>query len=107
MEETWTFGASTSSKYNCLDNLYRSDDYDVDYEEIDGDDDYEADYPCSFCSDDFDIFGLCCHIEEEHPVEAKTGVCPMCGASAVEDMVVHVVMEHENISTISFSSVHI
>jgi hypothetical protein len=27
-----------------------------------------------FCSDYFDIVGLCCHIDEEHPVEAKNGV---------------------------------
>jgi hypothetical protein len=23
----------------------------------------------------FDIVGLCCHIDEEHPMEAKNGVC--------------------------------
>ena len=34
----------------------------------------EYEYPCPFCSEDFDLVGLCCHIDEEHPVEAKSGV---------------------------------
>lgn len=46
----------------------------LDYEEYDGDTDVEVDYPCPFCSEDFDIVGLCCHIEEEHYDEAKRGV---------------------------------
>ncbi|CAN7059244.1 unnamed protein product [Brassica rapa subsp. trilocularis] len=29
-------------------------------------------YP--FCADVFDTVGLCCHIDEEHPVKAKNGV---------------------------------
>lgn len=45
------------------------------FEEIDGDDDIREEFPCPFCSEYFDIVGLCCHIDEEHPVEAKNGVC--------------------------------
>lgn len=44
------------------------------FEEIDMDDDIREEYPCPFCSDYFDIVGLCCHIDDEHPVEAKNGV---------------------------------
>lgn len=29
---------------------------------------------CPFCAEDFDIVGLCCHIDEDHPIEAKNGV---------------------------------
>ncbi|MBA0651787.1 hypothetical protein Goklo_019090 [Gossypium klotzschianum] len=43
------------------------------YEEIDGDEDFKAQFLCPFCAEDFDIVGLCCHIDEEHPVEAKNG----------------------------------
>ena len=43
-------------------------------EEIDGDDDIREEFPCPFCSDYFDIVGLCCHIDDEHPTEAKNGV---------------------------------
>ena len=32
------------------------------------------DFPCPFCSEDFDIGCLCCHIDDEHPDEAF-GVC--------------------------------
>jgi hypothetical protein len=44
------------------------------FEEIDGDDDIREEFPCPFCTEFFDIVGLCCHIDEEHPVEAKNGV---------------------------------
>ncbi|KAG1326220.1 protein DEHYDRATION-INDUCED 19 [Cocos nucifera] len=44
------------------------------YEEIDGgDEDSRAEFLCPFCSEDFDIVGLCCHIDDEHPVEANNG----------------------------------
>lgn len=39
-----------------------------------GEDELKAEYLCPFCSDDFDLVGLCCHIDDEHPVEVKTGV---------------------------------
>lgn len=44
------------------------------FEEIDVDDDIQEEYPCPFCSEYFDIVGLCCHIDDEHPVEANNGV---------------------------------
>ena len=44
-------------------------------EEIKGDDESKTEYPCPFCTEDFDLVGLCCHIDEEHPIEAKSGVC--------------------------------
>ena len=47
------------------------------FEEIDMDDDIREEYPCPFCSDYFDIVGLCCHIDDEHPIEAKNGVSPI------------------------------
>lgn len=44
------------------------------YEENDVDEDLKAEFLCPFCAEDFDVVGLCCHIDEEHPVEAKNGV---------------------------------
>lgn len=44
-------------------------------EEIEGDDESKTEYPCPFCTEDFDLVGLCFHIDEEHPIEAKSGVC--------------------------------
>lgn len=40
----------------------------------DEDDDVKEEFLCPFCSQYFDIVGLCCHIDEDHPVEAKNGV---------------------------------
>lgn len=45
-------------------------------EEVDGiEEDPRAEFSCPFCAEDFDIVGLCCHIDDEHPQEAKSGVC--------------------------------
>uniref|UniRef100_A0A7C9E124 Drought induced 19 protein type zinc-binding domain-containing protein n=1 Tax=Opuntia streptacantha TaxID=393608 RepID=A0A7C9E124_OPUST len=66
-------------------------------EEIDGDDDIREEFPCPFCSDYFDIVGLCCHIDDEHPTEAKNGVCPVCAVRVGVDMVAHITLQHGNI----------
>ncbi|KAL5202203.1 hypothetical protein ABZP36_013155 [Zizania latifolia] len=31
-------------------------------------------YNCPFCGEDFDFVAFCCHIDDEHAVEAKSGV---------------------------------
>ncbi|KAG6436720.1 hypothetical protein SASPL_101622 [Salvia splendens] len=36
------------------------------------------DLACPFCSDDFDVLGLCCHIDADHRMEVKPGICPVC-----------------------------
>lgn len=61
-----------------------------------GEDDLRAEFACPFCDDDFDIVGLCCHVEEEHPVEAKNGVCPICAARVGMDMIGHIMAQHGN-----------
>lgn len=43
-------------------------------EEMEGEEEVRAEYMCPFCAEDFDMVGLCCHIDEEHMVEAKNGV---------------------------------
>ncbi|XP_077214550.1 protein DEHYDRATION-INDUCED 19 homolog 2-like [Tasmannia lanceolata] len=64
------------------------------FEEIDGEDDSRSEFPCPFCSEDFDIVGLCCHIDEEHPIEARNGVCPVCATKVGMDLVGHITMQH-------------
>ncbi|KAK9139260.1 hypothetical protein Scep_008941 [Stephania cephalantha] len=71
----------------------RSDLY-IGFEEIDAEDDHRTEFPCPFCAEDFDIIGLCCHIDDEHPAEARNGVCPVCGLRVGMDMVGHIAMQH-------------
>ncbi|KAK4407939.1 protein dehydration-induced [Sesamum angolense] len=73
------------------------DDYDDEEEETEGE--YEDEYvndvenepksdelACPFCSEDFDVLGLCCHIDADHRIEVKPGninsdasqICPVC-----------------------------
>lgn len=61
------------------------------------DDDIREEFPCPFCSEYFDIVGLCCHIDDEHPVEARNGVCPVCAMRVGVDMVAHITLQHGNI----------
>lgn len=37
-------------------------------------DDLKPEYVCPFCLDDFDLVGFCCHVDNSHPIEAKSGV---------------------------------
>ncbi|XP_077218515.1 protein DEHYDRATION-INDUCED 19 homolog 2-like [Tasmannia lanceolata] len=90
--DSWTARLSTSSKrqsaLQSLADLY------LGFEEIDGEDESRTEFPCPFCSEDFDIVGLCCHIDEEHPIEAKNGECPVCATRVGMDMVAHITMQH-------------
>ncbi|KAG8648298.1 hypothetical protein MANES_09G174600v8 [Manihot esculenta] len=70
--DSWSARLSSASKrYQSV--LQSRSDMFIGFEEIDGDDDIREEFPCPFCSEYFDIVGLCCHIDDEHPVEAKNG----------------------------------
>ncbi|GFQ06828.1 protein dehydration-induced 19 homolog 7 [Phtheirospermum japonicum] len=40
------------------------------------------------------MVGLCCHIDEMHPVPAKNGVCPVCARNVGSDLVRHLTGQH-------------
>lgn len=63
-------------------------------EEFEGDEEPRPEFLCPFCAEDFDIVGLCCHIDEEHAVEAKNGICPVCAKRVGTDLVRHMTMQH-------------
>ncbi|XP_044482321.1 LOW QUALITY PROTEIN: protein DEHYDRATION-INDUCED 19 homolog 3-like [Mangifera indica] len=94
--DSWSARLSSASKRYQSALQSRSDMFMV-FEEIDGDDDIREEFPCPFCSEYFDIVGLCCHIDDEHPVEAKNGVCPVCSMRVGVDMVAHITLQHGNI----------
>ncbi|XP_065863778.1 protein DEHYDRATION-INDUCED 19 homolog 4-like [Euphorbia lathyris] len=86
--DSWTSRLSTSSRrYHSRSDLY---------EETEVDEDLKAEFLCPFCAEDFDVVGLCCHIDEEHPVEAKNGVCPVCAKRVGMDIVGHITVQHGN-----------
>ncbi|XP_050116357.1 protein DEHYDRATION-INDUCED 19 homolog 3-like [Malus sylvestris] len=94
--DSWSARLSSASRRYQSALQSRSDMF-MGFEEIDGDDDIREEFPCPFCSDYFDIVGLCCHIDEEHPVEAKNGVCPVCAMRVGVDMVAHITLQHGSI----------
>ncbi|XP_009347364.1 protein DEHYDRATION-INDUCED 19 homolog 4 isoform X1 [Pyrus x bretschneideri] len=81
------FSTSSSRRYQSRSDLFS-------HEEIDGDDELKAEFLCPFCAEDFDVVGLCCHIDEEHPVEAKNGVCPVCAKRVGANLVSHITTQH-------------
>ncbi|GLT94845.1 hypothetical protein SLE2022_125630 [Rubroshorea leprosula] len=94
--DSWSVRLSSASKrYQSA--LQSRSDMLMGFEEMDGDDDIREEFPCPFCSEYFDIVGLCCHIDDEHPVEAKNGVCPVCTVRVGVDMVAHITLQHGNI----------
>ncbi|OIV91681.1 hypothetical protein TanjilG_26534 [Lupinus angustifolius] len=60
--------SNSSRRYHSRSDLYLGG-----YEDLDGGDDLRSEFLCPFCSEDYDVVGLCCHIDEEHPLEAKNG----------------------------------
>ncbi|KAK8623911.1 hypothetical protein V6N13_065271 [Hibiscus sabdariffa] len=66
------------------------------YGEVDRDEGFLAKLLCPFCADDFDIVGFCCHMDEEHPIEVKNGVCPVCAKWVGREIVSHITMQHGN-----------
>ncbi|KAJ7955175.1 Protein DEHYDRATION-INDUCED 19 like [Quillaja saponaria] len=81
--------SSSSRRYQSRSDLYLGG-----HDEVDGDDDLRAEFLCPFCADDYDVVGLCCHIDEEHPLEAKNGVCPVCGKKVGMNLVGHMTTQH-------------
>ncbi|XP_021742638.1 protein DEHYDRATION-INDUCED 19 homolog 6-like [Chenopodium quinoa] len=94
--DSWAARLSSVSKRYQSAFQTRSDVY-MGFEDIEGDDDIREEFPCPFCAEYFDIVGLCCHIDDEHPIEAKNGVCPVCAMRVGVDMVAHITLQHGNI----------
>jgi len=84
---SWTRLSTSSRRYQS-----RSDAFNL-VEETDGDE-QRPEYLCPFCAEDFDIVGLCCHMDEEHTVQAKNGVCPICAKKVGTGLVSHITMQH-------------
>ncbi|KFK30796.1 hypothetical protein AALP_AA6G027100 [Arabis alpina] len=63
----------------------------------DDDDDMVVDYSCPFCSDDYDLVGLCRHIDDEHQLDANNGICPVCSRRVKMHMVDHITTQHRDV----------
>ncbi|KAI3770500.1 hypothetical protein L6452_01634 [Arctium lappa] len=71
--DSWAARLSSTSKRYQYALQSRSSDMFMGFEDIEVDDDIREEFPCPFCTGYFDIVGLCCHIDDEHHVEAKNG----------------------------------
>ncbi|KQK06724.1 protein DEHYDRATION-INDUCED 19 homolog 2 isoform X1 [Brachypodium distachyon] len=93
------WGRSSSSSSSAARRLQSRYDLYMGFDEADaGGEEVEARgaeaYNCPFCGEDFDFVGLCCHIDDEHAVEAKSGVCPICATRVGMDLIGHLTMQH-------------
>ncbi|XP_076950169.1 protein DEHYDRATION-INDUCED 19 homolog 6-like [Bidens hawaiensis] len=94
---SWIDRLSSSRRYQYA-LKSRSSDMFMGFEEIEADNDTQEEFQCPFCSDYFDLGGLCCHIGDEHPLDAMNGVCPVCGVRFVGlDIVTHITLHHGNL----------
>ncbi|ONK66370.1 uncharacterized protein A4U43_C06F7060 [Asparagus officinalis] len=65
-----------------------------------GMDDFEVeeeirpDFACPYCYEDQDLASICNHLEEEHRLESKVAVCPICAVKVARDMLSHITMQH-------------
>ncbi|KAG6428330.1 hypothetical protein SASPL_112581 [Salvia splendens] len=65
--DSWSRISNYSRRYRSRSDAYHG-------EEFEGEEEHKSEFLCPFCSEDFDVVGLCCHIDEDHAVEAKNGV---------------------------------
>ncbi|OWM71152.1 hypothetical protein CDL15_Pgr011279 [Punica granatum] len=56
-----------------------------------------VEYTCPYCAEDFDILGLYCHMDEEHPIAVKAGICPVCAKKVGQEIVAHITIQHEHV----------
>ncbi|XP_020547899.1 protein DEHYDRATION-INDUCED 19 homolog 4-like [Sesamum indicum] len=87
---SWARMYSSARRYQSRSDVYRGDEFEEDEET-------RPEFLCPFCAEDFDMVGLCCHIDEEHAAEAKNGVCPVCSERVGSDLVRHVTLQHANL----------
>ncbi|KAK9076553.1 hypothetical protein SSX86_004887 [Deinandra increscens subsp. villosa] len=52
---------------------------------------------CPYCLEGFDAIGLCVHLEDQHPLEIKLGVCPLCASNLGRNMISHLIIQHESV----------
>ncbi|KAJ0597752.1 putative drought induced 19 type, zinc-binding protein [Helianthus annuus] len=52
---------------------------------------------CPYCSEGFDALGLCVHLEDQHPLEIKLGVCPLCASNLGKNMISHLIIQHQGV----------
>ncbi|KAL5135725.1 Protein DEHYDRATION-INDUCED 19 2 [Glycine soja] len=72
-DETLSFVLSTaSSSYQS--RLKSHFELFIDLDEVNGDEELRTAYPCPFCAENFDLLELCCHVDLDHPIEAKSGL---------------------------------
>ncbi|KAK1387521.1 Protein DEHYDRATION-INDUCED 19 like [Heracleum sosnowskyi] len=55
-------------------------------EDMEREEELRPEYTCPFCAEDFDMVGLCCHMDGNHAAEAKNGVCPICEKKVGTDL---------------------
>ncbi|PHU29999.1 Protein DEHYDRATION-INDUCED 19 -like protein 3, partial [Capsicum chinense] len=89
--DSWTRLFTSSRRYQSRSDIYNLG------EEYNCEEESRPEFLCPFCAEDFDIVGLCCHIDEEHAVEAKNGICPVCAKRVGMDLVGHITQQHGNI----------
>ncbi|KGN47406.1 protein DEHYDRATION-INDUCED 19 homolog 4 [Cucumis sativus] len=87
-DDSWDAPFQVSRRYRSRSGVYQGD-----HEEIE-EENSKAEFLCPFCAEDFDIVGLYCHVDEEHPVEVKNAVCPLCTKKVGMDIVGHIISQH-------------
>ncbi|KAG5055903.1 hypothetical protein JHK85_008413 [Glycine max] len=72
-DETLSFVLSTASR-SYQSRLKSHFELFIDLDEVNGDEELRTAYPCPFCAENFDLLELCCHVDLDHPIEAKSGI---------------------------------
>ncbi|CAK9135053.1 unnamed protein product [Ilex paraguariensis] len=97
MDDDWESGKHTRQPpYDSYIDVEEFEEYEDDNDDDEYDDNGKSELACPFCSEDFDLVELCCHIDDKHHWEAKSRICPVCATEVGINMAAHIITRHEN-----------
>ncbi|XP_010533451.1 PREDICTED: protein DEHYDRATION-INDUCED 19 homolog 6-like isoform X2 [Tarenaya hassleriana] len=83
----WVFdGIWFPMKYNGKDNSF---------DDSEGDEEGRSLFQCPFCFMDIEVRSLCIHFREEHSVDDRNMVCPLCAGNLDGNLTRHFMVHHK------------
>ncbi|KAF7120350.1 hypothetical protein RHSIM_Rhsim13G0180000 [Rhododendron simsii] len=94
----WTSRLAAAKRQFTLQSHHNTSQLDrLNIDDFEVEDEVRPDFPCPYCYEDFDIASLCSHLEDEHSLESKSAVCPVCSVRVPRDMLSHITLQHGNL----------
>ncbi|KAJ4980698.1 hypothetical protein NE237_031535 [Protea cynaroides] len=92
--DLWTSRLAAAKRQFALQHHQHSQLDRLSIDDFEVEEEVRPDFPCPYCYEDYDIASLCSHLEDEHPLESKVTVCPICSVKVSRDLLSHITVQH-------------